>query len=87
MVLEGEKKLDSCNVKPTHTGNIGIGDHKGSVITGDLEFSPPGCCMYSLTSHAVDATDITRSMEDSYSKCVDVDIKVEVQMFSRLNST
>lgn len=84
MVLEGKKQLDSCNVKPAHTRNIQIGNHKGSIVAEDLELSPPGCCMYSLPSHAMDATDITRSMEDSYGRCIDVDIGVEVKLFSRL---
>ena len=32
----------------------------------------------------MDAADIARSMEDSYSRCIDIDIGVEVESFSGL---
>ena len=41
--------------------------------------------MYSLPSHAMDAADIARSMEESYSRCIDIHIGVEVQSFSGLH--
>ena len=84
VVPEWKKKLDSCNVKPTHTGNIGIGNHIGGIIVGDSEFSSPGPHMYSLLSHTMNAAYITWSMEDSYSWCVDSDIRVKVWMFKGL---
>ena len=51
MVLEQKKKqLDSCNVKPTHTSNIWISNHKGSITAGDLELPHLGVeCTHSLS--------------------------------------
>ena len=48
---------------------------------GDSELAPPGCHMYSLPSHAMDAIDSTRSTEDGYGRCVDIDFRAEVQLF------
>ena len=45
-----KKKLDSCNVKPTHTSNIWISNHKGSITAGDLELPHLGVeCTHSLS--------------------------------------
>ena len=40
--------------------------------------------MYLPSGHAIDTADITISMENSYSRCVNINIRVEVQLFSRL---
>ena len=84
MVPEQKKKLDSCNIKPTHTRNIRIGNYKGGIIVRDPELPPCQCHMYALPSHTVGAADITWRMIDCYSRGVDTDIGFKVQKFSWL---
>ena len=84
MVPEWKNGLDSCNVKPSHTGDIRISNSEGGIVVRDLELPPCQCCVYVLPSHTVGTADITQSMIDCYSGGADTDIGVKVQNFSWL---